>query len=75
MDESESVFEPFLDTPIVFGLRQQGKLETVKQMRRDGFSWDTIGYEIGWTGEAIERFYKIESACEDAGAEPGVSGV
>lgn len=47
-------------TPIRFGLRAQGHFDKVTQMRKDGRSWEEIGREIGWTPEAVERFYENE---------------
>lgn len=49
-----------METPIVFGLRAQGHLDTVKSMLADGCSWTEIGRVIGWEPEAAERFYENE---------------
>lgn len=43
-----------------FGLKSQGHLDTVSAMFQQGKSWEQIGEAIGWTGEAVSRFYAKE---------------
>lgn len=40
---------------IQFGLRQQGKFDTVTDMIADGASWEEIGRAIGWCPKAARR--------------------
>ena len=43
--------------PVVFGLRQQGHVPTIRQMLLDGHSWKDIGTAIGWMPETAERHF------------------
>lgn len=47
-----------------FGLRQQGHIETVRQMRAEGKSWEEIGKRIGWQGNAVEKDFTWEMGIE-----------
>jgi hypothetical protein len=55
-----AALKKLMRTPVAFGLRAQGHFDTVMQMRKDGRSWEEIGREIGWTPEAVERFFETE---------------
>lgn len=57
---SKAMIELLNSRPVLFGLRQQGKLELVHEMVQAGASWEEIGKEIGWSPEAVERFYGFE---------------
>jgi len=50
-----------LNAPVLFGLRQQGKLDRVRQMVDEGETWEDIAAEIGWTADAVERMYGMEN--------------
>ena len=45
---------------VKFGLRQQGKFDYVHEMYLSGESWSTIAKEIGWSADAVEKFYLME---------------
>ncbi len=53
-----------LNVPFQFGLRQQGKLDTVAALLAEGKSWNEIGAEIGWHGPTAQRFYEMETKAE-----------
>jgi hypothetical protein len=57
-----SILDLLGDVPVAFGLRAQGHLPTVERMVAEGASWDEIGCEIGWAGEAVEEFYGYEKS-------------
>lgn len=46
---------------VAIGLRAQGKFDTVTEMLRHGRKWDEIGTAIGWSPDAAQRWYQIES--------------
>lgn len=50
------------DTPIQFGLRQQGHMPTIARMLAEGATWEAIGKAIGWTPDAAREWYEVESA-------------
>lgn len=50
-----------LNVPIKFGLRAQGKLDTVSALVAQGRPWDEIGRVIGWDGATAKEFYERES--------------
>lgn len=54
------VFDILKNAPILFGLRAQGHLPTVERMIAEGASWDEIGRAIGWTGDAVANFARLE---------------
>lgn len=61
MRQSGNEFEHVLaKVEVRFGLRAQGKLETVGEMLAEGRSWEDIGRAIGWDGETAKRFYEME---------------
>jgi hypothetical protein len=45
---------------VKIGLRQQGHLPTVERMRAEGASWNEIGKAIGWSADAVEKWYTRE---------------
>ena len=46
-----------MNTPVVFGLLQQGHIPTIKIMLKDGATWKEIGKEIGWCPETAKEHY------------------
>lgn len=64
VDDSDATpsegMKKLLSAPIAFGLRAQGHFDTVRNMRRDGHSWEEVGRAIGWVPGAVERFYESE---------------
>jgi len=71
--EIKNPFAELPNVPILFGLRAQGKLETVERMVREGRSWEEIGDEIGWAPDAAERFWKMEREGGDVQEEEAMS--
>ena len=53
-------FEKILlnNTPVLFGLEAQGHIPTVEHMLNKDCSWDEIGKEINWIGDAVKEDYK-----------------
>jgi len=59
--KGDEKFPPEIENArVAFGLRAQGRMATVEQMRSEGKSWDEIGKAIGWSGSTVERFYELE---------------
>jgi hypothetical protein len=46
-----------LNAPVLFGLVQQGHIQTIERMVKEGTSWDEIGKEIGWDTETVKEHY------------------
>lgn len=51
----KEIFAHLGSQPVLFGLRQQGKLELVEKMLTEGKSWDEIGKAIGWDGPTAKQ--------------------
>ena len=49
---------------VVFGLRAQGHLPTIKAMLAGGASWDQIGEAIGWHAPTARKHYDAESLAD-----------
>jgi hypothetical protein len=45
---------------VEFGLRQQGHIPTVEQMRNEGKSFNIIAKKIGWTTDALTKHWAWE---------------
>jgi len=52
--------DAIFNVPILFGLRAQGHLPTIKRMLTEGHSWDDIGQAIGWMPDAAQQAYERE---------------
>lgn len=61
MPEPSEEMQRLLDTPVVFGLRAQGHIPTIKKMLAAGRSWDAIGKEIGWDPDTAQRHYESDA--------------
>jgi hypothetical protein len=48
------------------GLRAQGHMPTIKRLLSEGKTWEEIGRVIGWEPKTAERWYRDESALDQA---------
>lgn len=76
-DDQEFV-EKILNQRILFGLRAQEHLPTIRRMLADGASWEEIGKEIGWDAVTAREHYGWEvkprpKPCEECGHIPSCS--
>ena len=55
--EIDGEMDILMDTPVLFGLKQQGHLPTIERMIEDGATWEEIGKEIGWCPETAKEHY------------------
>lgn len=46
------------DTPVLFGLEQQGHIPTIENMLREGRDWPFIGRAINWEPSTAKAFYE-----------------
>jgi len=49
--------DELLNAPVVFGLRAQGHIPTIKKMLSEGQSWDAIAAKIGWCRDVLKQHY------------------
>lgn len=76
VDEGRSSLLAALDgAPVVFGLRAQGHIPTVRAMLRAGRSWDEIGREIGWDGDTARRYWRDDQDAVAALADKVLDGI
>jgi hypothetical protein len=72
VNERESLIP---DVPVVFGLRAQGHIPTVRAMLRAGRSWEEIGREIGWDGDTARRDWRADQDAVGTLADRVLDGV
>jgi len=57
---TEELLDHLSSAPVAFGLKAQGKLETVQAMRMANATWDEIGQAIGWEpNSACEHYLRL----------------
>ena len=51
--------EELLNAKVVFGLKNQGHLQTIEKMLAEGKNWRDIAHEIGWMPDAARKHYEM----------------
>ena len=54
---SDQVIDELMNTPVRFGLYQQGHIPVIERMLADGRTWEDIGKKIGWCPETAKEHY------------------
>ncbi len=62
----DEMMQVLLKAPIAFGLKAQGKLETVREMRLKGAGWAEIAKAIGWNLKTTRDHYMACIEVENA---------
>jgi len=55
--EDAKAMEILMNTPVLFGLKQQGHIPTIERMLKDGATWKEIGKEIGWDPKTAKEHW------------------
>ena len=54
----QKAIDTLMNSPVLFGLVQQGHIPTIERMLEEGATWGQIGKEIGWCPETAKEHYR-----------------
>ena len=63
----QEAMDTLMNSPVLFGLAQQGHIPTIKRMLEEGAAWEQIGEEIGWCPETAKEHYSWYLEQQDNG--------